>query len=176
MNFASFSLQGTTDNGNYLCAGKAVSFMREIGGVQACNEWAGQLLDWAADMLAAALGTQRLPVPKSMEAPYMRSIGENHHSLLRPLSLLGRQVVVILILEQTWKHLVSKSSRGAAAAPGGKEKEPAAHMRIRSRRGTSNCLSIWGRGWKGPNPAQFRPWRRPFSACARAPFPRRSSL
>ncbi len=36
----------------------------------------GPLLDWAQDMLAVAVGAEKLQVPKSMEAPFMRCIGE----------------------------------------------------------------------------------------------------
>jgi len=64
------------DNGNYLCASAGVKFMKEIGGTAVHTAWATELLDWAADMLAEALGTKRLSVPKSMEAPFMRCIGK----------------------------------------------------------------------------------------------------
>ena len=65
------------DIGNYLCAAAAVSFYKEIGGSEAILRHLTPLLDWAAQMLADAMGTEKLQVPKSMEAPYMRTIGED---------------------------------------------------------------------------------------------------
>ena len=70
-----FSL-GTIDHGNYLCASAAVDFFLEIGGRDGVLAHVTPLMDWAADMLAASMGTNRMEVPKSMEAPYLRCVGE----------------------------------------------------------------------------------------------------
>ena len=63
------------DYSNYLAAEGAISFVRSIGGIEALQAHTGPLLDWAQEMLAKALGTKTLPVPKTMEAPFMRLIG-----------------------------------------------------------------------------------------------------
>ena len=71
--------QGTCDQSNQIAAGAAVDFYNAVGGVQAAQEYVGPLLDWAQNMIAEALGTEKLAVPKSMEAPFMRCVGEFTH-------------------------------------------------------------------------------------------------
>ena len=66
------------DYSNYLAAEGALSFARSFGGVSALQAHTGPILDWAQEMLAEALGTETLPVPKSMKAPFMRLIGRCH--------------------------------------------------------------------------------------------------
>ena len=51
-------------------------FYGALGGQSAVAAYVEPMLDWAADMLAEALGTFRMRVPKSMEAPFMRLVGE----------------------------------------------------------------------------------------------------
>ena len=51
-------------------------FYSALGGQRAIAAYVEPMLEWAADMLAEALGTSRMKVPKSMEAPFMRLVGE----------------------------------------------------------------------------------------------------
>jgi hypothetical protein len=74
-------LQGTLDSTNYVCAEAAVDFYRSLGGREAIAGYVEPLLDWAQAMLAAALGTYRMPVPKTMEAPFMKVIGKQEASV-----------------------------------------------------------------------------------------------
>ena len=76
-------MQGTIDHSNYICAPAGISFLRSIGGVDGLSASVGRLLEWAVEMLTEALGTHPMPVPKSMEAPYMRVVGENALKSLR---------------------------------------------------------------------------------------------
>ena len=52
-------------------------FYNAIGGRSAIASYVEPMLEWAADMLAEALGTFRMDVPKTMEAPFMRLVGES---------------------------------------------------------------------------------------------------
>lgn len=68
--------QGTMDQCNYLAAEAALDFYEEIGGLEAISGHVVPLLEWAQEMIAEALGTEKLRVPKSMEAPFMKLVGE----------------------------------------------------------------------------------------------------
>ncbi len=63
------------DYSNYVAVPAALSFIKSLGGVEAIQAHASHLLDWAQEMLAKAFGTETLPIPKEMEAPFMRCIG-----------------------------------------------------------------------------------------------------
>ena len=52
-----------------------MAFYKEIGGREAVLEYVTPLLEWAQDMLATAFNTEKLPIPKSMEAPFLRIVG-----------------------------------------------------------------------------------------------------
>ena len=54
----------------------ALDFYQALGGRAAIASYVEPLVEWAADMLAEALGTFRMQVPKSMEAPFMRLVGK----------------------------------------------------------------------------------------------------
>jgi len=70
-----FFMQGTIDHTPYLCVKSALKFYSDLGGHSALMSHTQPLLDWAQDMLCQALGTSRLPIPRSMEAPFMRVLG-----------------------------------------------------------------------------------------------------
>ena len=67
-----FFMQGTIDHTPYLCVKPALQFYKDLGGHAALLAHTQPLLDWAQDILCQALGTTRLPVPHSMQAPFMR--------------------------------------------------------------------------------------------------------
>ena len=75
-NFLRSFFQGTVDYSNYLAVEGAIAFNRSLGGTRAIQAYADGILVWAQEMLVQALGTEALPVPRSMEAPYMRSLGK----------------------------------------------------------------------------------------------------
>ena len=68
--------QGTFDYSNYFASSAAIEFYRGLGGREAILAHVTPLLDWAQEMLVEAFGTQKLPVPKSMEAPFLRVVGK----------------------------------------------------------------------------------------------------
>ena len=78
-------MKGTIDYSNYLASEGAIAFNRSLGGTKAIQAYTDELLTWAQKMLAEAMGTEALPVPKSMEAPYMRCLGRNDKCYLLKL-------------------------------------------------------------------------------------------
>ena len=69
-----FFMQGTIDHTPYLCVKAALKFYSDLGGHEAILGHIQPLLDWAQDMLSQAMDTTKLPVPHSMQAPFMRVI------------------------------------------------------------------------------------------------------
>ena len=69
-----FFMQGTIDHTPYICARAALKFYHSLGGYEAILNHTQPLLDWAQDMLCQALGTNKLPMPYNMQAPFMRVI------------------------------------------------------------------------------------------------------
>jgi len=69
-----FFMQGTIDHTPYICTKAALKFYHDLGGRAAILGHTQPLLAWAQDMLSQALGTSKLPVPDSMQAPFMRVI------------------------------------------------------------------------------------------------------
>jgi len=67
-----FFFQGTMDHTSYLCTKEALQFFRHCGGMKGIKDHTESLLDWAQQMLCHALGTSVLPIPPSLQAPYMR--------------------------------------------------------------------------------------------------------
>jgi len=67
-----FFMQGTVDHSCYLSSPMALDFYRRLGGLSAIQAYTKPLLDWAQQMLCHALNTPVLPVPPSMQAPFMR--------------------------------------------------------------------------------------------------------
>jgi selenocysteine lyase/cysteine desulfurase len=67
-----FFFQGTMDHSAYLCTKESLQFIRDCGGMKGIKDHTESLLDWAQQMLCHALGTSILPIPPSLQAPYMR--------------------------------------------------------------------------------------------------------
>jgi hypothetical protein len=65
------------DVSNYLAAStSSLAFYKRLGGLDAISGYVVPMLEWAQKMLAEALGTSKMDVPKSMEAPFMRLVCE----------------------------------------------------------------------------------------------------
>ena len=64
------------DHTNMIVTPAALDFYQALGGRAAIASYVEPLIEWAADMLAEGLGTFRMQVPKSMEAPFMRLVGK----------------------------------------------------------------------------------------------------
>ena len=69
------NFQGTLDKTNLIVTPAALDFYQALGGQAVIASYVEPLIEWAADMLAEALDTFRMQVPKSMEAPFMRIVG-----------------------------------------------------------------------------------------------------
>ncbi|KAK3087714.1 hypothetical protein FSP39_009531 [Pinctada imbricata] len=67
-----FGYQGTRDDTPYTVVPKAVEFYNKMGGLSRIREYNSSLLDKAVEMLCSSFDLRRFPIPKSMEAPYMR--------------------------------------------------------------------------------------------------------
>ena len=89
--------QGTLDYSSLAATSAALDFYGALGGQSGIAAYVEPMLDWAADMLAESLGTSRMKVPKSMEAPFMRLVGEwmiDGGQVISPaMYSLGRQLV-----------------------------------------------------------------------------------
>ena len=60
------------DHTPFLCVRNGIKFYKELGGREAILAHVTPLLDWAQQMLCQAFNTNVLPIPPSMQAPYMR--------------------------------------------------------------------------------------------------------
>lgn len=67
-----FFMQGCIDHTPFLCAKPALQFYNQLGGYKALMSYTTPLLDWAQQMLCHALSTPVLPIPPTMQAPFMR--------------------------------------------------------------------------------------------------------
>jgi len=101
-----FFMQGTMDHTPYLCVKQALKFYRSLGGRTAILDYVTPLLDWAQQMLCHALGTPVLPVPASMQAPYMRVLRlpeNNKYTAIREDAekfidaIISERVIVIIV-------------------------------------------------------------------------------
>jgi len=102
-----FFVQGTIDHTPYLSAPTALSFYQKLGGRAALLSWATPLLDWAQQMLCHALNTPVLPIPPSMQAPFMRVLRLPDSSKYSPIcrdqaeklmdDLVAKEKVVALV-------------------------------------------------------------------------------
>ncbi|XP_070532508.1 uncharacterized protein [Ptychodera flava] len=70
-----FFSQGTRDYSVFLTAGDGLKFINDIGGMDALYGYITPLVEWAADNLTKAWGTEHLQIPKYMQPPLMRAIG-----------------------------------------------------------------------------------------------------
>lgn len=70
-----FKLAGTDDYSNYLASEAALAFFNALGGFERIHSYVVPLLEWARDMIGEALGTMKLPIPASMESPYLKVVG-----------------------------------------------------------------------------------------------------
>ncbi|XP_033122057.1 probable L-cysteine desulfhydrase, chloroplastic [Anneissia japonica] len=66
-----FILQGTKDYTSLCASSAAVEYFKDIGGLTAVTKYNSSLLSWATDMLCKAWNTSLLPIPDSMQAPFM---------------------------------------------------------------------------------------------------------
>lgn len=69
-----FFCQGTRDETPFCVAPEAIKFYNAIGGYEVIREYLDDLLCKATDLLTSSWKTEKLPIPKSMEAPFMRMI------------------------------------------------------------------------------------------------------
>jgi hypothetical protein len=52
-----------------------------LGGLDKVASYVVPLLEWAQEMLVQALGTEKLQMPKEMEAPFMKMIGKESNDM-----------------------------------------------------------------------------------------------
>ena len=69
-----FSLQGTLDHTPYMVTKDAIAFYNDAGGMEKIVAYNSSIVDRAADMLAQKWCTRRFPIPKEMEAPFMKLV------------------------------------------------------------------------------------------------------
>ncbi|XP_052092724.1 uncharacterized protein LOC127729109 [Mytilus californianus] len=69
-----FFHQGTRDDSAYCVAPVAIQFFNDIGGHDKIQAYTDKLLCEAVKLLTDAWGTEKLAIPMSMEAPFMRII------------------------------------------------------------------------------------------------------
>ena len=69
-----FGYKGTRDDSPYCTVPEAIKFYNAIGGYDKILEYADGLLRNATELLTTSWKTERLPIPQSMEAPFMRMI------------------------------------------------------------------------------------------------------
>ena len=65
------------------------------------------MLEWAQEMIAEALGTHKMPVPKSMEAPHMKCVGESTGLLLLPALIFSPPQFQLVIIGSLGVSLLS---------------------------------------------------------------------
>merc|ERR1711879_355452 len=95
-----FCEQGTLDHTNTIVTPAALDSYHALGGRAAIASYVEPLVEWAADMLAEALGTFRMDVPKTMEAPFMRLVALPHMPAVLPLTWRrANQLTVKIMLE-----------------------------------------------------------------------------
>lgn len=95
-----FFTQGTLDYSSLAATSAALDFYGALGGQSGIAAYVEPMLDWAADMLAESLGTSRMKVPKSMEAPFMRLVALPDLPQLRPMSLRRADLLCIEVMQE----------------------------------------------------------------------------
>lgn len=98
-----FFHQGTRDDSAYCVAPAAIQFYNDIGGYEKIHSYADKLLREAVKLLTDAWGTEKLEIPDSMEAPFMRMIKLPKLNLFAGLSTFD-EIEPILI-----DHLVNQN-------------------------------------------------------------------
>lgn len=71
---SAFFWQGSRAYSPYCVIPEAIQFHNDIGGCKKLQEHASTLLNEATDLLTSSWKTEKLQIPKSMEAPYMRLV------------------------------------------------------------------------------------------------------
>ncbi|XP_033729509.1 hercynylcysteine sulfoxide lyase-like [Pecten maximus] len=69
-----FFMQGTRDDCAYIAVPDALKFYEDLGGMAAITGYTSSLLDHVTDRMVAEWGTDKLPIPRDMEAPCMKMI------------------------------------------------------------------------------------------------------
>lgn len=69
-----FYQQGTDDITNYLTVPTGLNYHKSIGSFDALNKNAKKLFEYVENRLVNELGCQHYPIPKSMEAPFMKIV------------------------------------------------------------------------------------------------------
>ncbi|CAC5373933.1 EGT2 [Mytilus coruscus] len=69
-----FFEQGTRDDSPYCVAPDALTFYKDIGGYDKIYGYVDDLLNKATNMLTTSWKTEKLQIPRSMEAPFMRMV------------------------------------------------------------------------------------------------------
>ena len=67
--------QGTGDLTRYLVNEAGLDFYEELGGHDVISNHATKMLDFAEDLFCKSFGIKPSPIPKDLQAPYMRLIG-----------------------------------------------------------------------------------------------------
>ena len=60
----------------YLVTEEALDFYDAIGGQSVIGKHSEKMLDFAEDLLCKTFGLKPSPIPKSLQAPYLRLIGK----------------------------------------------------------------------------------------------------
>ena len=60
----------------YLVNEEGLNFHKALGGQQAISEHAEKMLDFAEDLFCKSFGLKPSPIPKCLQAPYLRLIGK----------------------------------------------------------------------------------------------------
>ena len=69
------AFQGTGDLTRYLVNEDALDFYEALGGHEVISNHATKMLDFAEDLFCKSFGIKPSPIPKDLQAPYLRLIG-----------------------------------------------------------------------------------------------------
>ncbi|XP_076091282.1 uncharacterized protein LOC143063175 isoform X2 [Mytilus galloprovincialis] len=69
-----FFKQGTRDDSPYCVVPEAIQFYKDLGGYEKIRDYTDDLLNTSTELLSSSWKTEKLQIPKSMEAPFMRLV------------------------------------------------------------------------------------------------------
>ncbi|KAK3087724.1 hypothetical protein FSP39_009673 [Pinctada imbricata] len=113
-----FEYQGTRDDTPYTVVPHALQFYKRMGGVSRVREYNSDLLDKGVEMLCSSFDLRRFPIPKSMEAPYMRLLilpkvpgyGTTEEDANRLFAYFAEKYNIVLLVVSVFDHLIIRLS------------------------------------------------------------------